>query len=105
MKKAQPMTSGIRIPSRGFLFASNPGLVSVQAKCSAFAMSRVDSRTCCATIADRRAAMGPNMAGDELGPGLLDRWALHYLGRYASSAENLRRVLMRRVRRRFPGAA
>jgi regulatory protein len=49
--------------------------------------------------------MGPNMAGDELGPGLLDRWALHYLGRYASSAENLRRVLMRRVRRRFPGAA
>lgn len=32
-------------------------------------------------------------------PELLERWALHYLGRYASSAENLRRVLMRRVRR------
>lgn len=36
---------------------------------------------------------------------LLERWALHYLGRYASSAENLRRVLMRRVRRHSPEAA
>jgi regulatory protein len=35
----------------------------------------------------------------EIEPELLERWALHYLGRYASSAENLRRVLMRRVRR------
>jgi len=41
----------------------------------------------------------------EIGPELLERWALHYLGRYASSAENLRRVLMRRVRRRAPEAA
>jgi regulatory protein len=40
----------------------------------------------------------------EIGPELLDLWALHYLGRYASSAENLRRVLMRRVRRRAPAA-
>jgi regulatory protein len=39
----------------------------------------------------------------ELRPELLERWALHYLQRYASSAENLRRVLTRRVRRRFPG--
>jgi regulatory protein len=38
----------------------------------------------------------------EIGSELLERWALHYLGRYASSAENLRRVLMRRVRRRAP---
>ena len=38
----------------------------------------------------------------EIEPELLERWALHYLGRYASSAENLRRVLMRRVRRHFP---
>jgi regulatory protein len=30
---------------------------------------------------------------------LLNRWALDYLGRYASSTENLRRVLLRRVRR------
>ena len=38
-------------------------------------------------------------------PGLIERWALHYLGRYATSAENLRRVLMRRARRRSPEAA
>lgn len=40
-------------------------------------------------------------------PDLLERWALDYLGRYASSVENLRRVLRRRVRRRDPeeGAA
>ena len=31
---------------------------------------------------------------------LIEAWALFYLGRYASSAENLRRVLERRVRRR-----
>jgi len=34
---------------------------------------------------------------------LIERWALSYLGRYASSADNLRRVLLRRVRRRVPG--
>jgi regulatory protein len=32
---------------------------------------------------------------------LLEKWALFYLERYASSAENLRRVLGRRVRRRL----
>ena len=31
---------------------------------------------------------------------LIEKWALAYLGRYASSAENLRQVLRRRVRRR-----
>jgi regulatory protein len=36
----------------------------------------------------------------EIGPALLDAWALAYLGRYSSSAENLRRVLLRRARRR-----
>jgi regulatory protein len=41
----------------------------------------------------------------EIGPELLERWALHYLGRYVSSAENFRRVLMRRVRRHSPEAA
>lgn len=45
------------------------------------------------------------METPEIEPELLERWALGYLGRYASSAENLRRVLIRRVRRRFPGAA
>ena len=32
---------------------------------------------------------------------LIEKWALAYLERYASSAENLRRVLRRRVRRRL----
>src|ERR1700681_4753581 len=35
-----------------------------------------------------------------IGPALLEKWALGYLERFASSAENLRRVLRRRVRRR-----
>jgi regulatory protein len=48
---------------------------------------------------------GPKVDDSEIGPDLLERWALHYLGRYASSAENLRRVLTRRVRRRSPEAA
>ena len=47
---------------------------------------------------------GPKVEDSEIGPDLLERWALHYLGRYASSAENLRRVLMRRVHRRAPEA-
>lgn len=42
------------------------------------------------------------MDGGEIGSELLERWALHYLGRYASSAANLRRVLMLRVRRHSP---
>ncbi len=36
----------------------------------------------------------------EIGPELIEGWALAYLGRFASSAENLRRVLLRRARRR-----
>jgi regulatory protein len=36
----------------------------------------------------------------ELGCELIERWALDYLGRYATSAEHLRRVLQRRIRRR-----
>jgi regulatory protein len=32
---------------------------------------------------------------------LIEEWALGYLGRYASTAENLRQVLRRRVRRRL----
>ena len=36
----------------------------------------------------------------EIGPELIEGWALAYLARYASSAENLRRVLLRRARNR-----
>jgi regulatory protein len=42
------------------------------------------------------------MTAADIGPEAIERWALDYLGRYASSAENLRRVLLRRVRRRRP---
>jgi regulatory protein len=47
---------------------------------------------------------GAKVDESEIGSDLLERWALHYLGRYASSAENLRRVLTRRVRRHAPKA-
>ena len=40
----------------------------------------------------------------EIPPELLERWALAYLGRYASSSANLRRVLLRRARRRTPAS-
>ena len=58
-----------------------------------------------ATVADCEGLVGPDIDGDEIGPELLERWALDYLGRYASSSENLRRVLQRRIRRRLPQAA
>jgi regulatory protein len=45
------------------------------------------------------------VSGSEIEPELLERWAILYLARYASSAENLRRVLMRRVRRHSPDVA
>jgi regulatory protein len=48
--------------------------------------------------------VGAEVDDSEIGPELLERWALGYLGRYASSAENLRRVLIRRARRRAPEA-
>ena len=54
--------------------------------------------------------MGEGLGGGDAASGetprigveLLDRWALDYLARYATSAENLRRVLQRRVLRRAP---
>jgi regulatory protein len=42
---------------------------------------------------------------ESIGPETIERWALGYLGRYASSAANLRRVLLRRLRRRLPAAS
>jgi regulatory protein len=43
----------------------------------------------------------PDASGMPIDETVLADWALAYLGRFASSAENLRRVLMRRVRRRY----
>jgi len=45
----------------------------------------------------------PPAAAVPIDRSLLEKWALAYLERYASSAENLRRVLQRRVRRRARG--
>lgn len=52
----------------------------------------------------RRARPRPEATSDpsSIDRAQLENWALSYLGRYASSAENLRRVLQRRVRRRLP---
>jgi regulatory protein len=43
--------------------------------------------------------MGEENRASAIDAALIERWALAYLGRFASSAENLRRVLLRRVRR------
>jgi regulatory protein len=45
------------------------------------------------------------MAGGEIDAAAIERWALDYLARYASSAQNLRLVLLRRARRRSREAA
>jgi regulatory protein len=45
------------------------------------------------------------MADGDIGQELIEGWALGYLGRYPSSAENLRRVLLRRLRRRLPAGS
>jgi regulatory protein len=46
--------------------------------------------------------MGEENRASAIDAALIERWALAYLGRFASSAENLRRVLLRRVRKRLP---
>jgi len=46
--------------------------------------------------------MGEETRQEIISEALIERWALAYLGRFASTAENLRRVLLRRVRRRLP---
>ena len=45
--------------------------------------------------------MRQETVGKTIDRALIERWALAYLGRFASSAENLRRVLLRRARRRL----
>jgi regulatory protein len=48
----------------------------------------------------QRPPRGEGKAEPALDAALIENWALSYLGRFASSAENLRRVLRRRARRR-----
>ena len=52
----------------------------------------------------KRTRSAPDDGGGSARPidaALLEEWALSYLGRYSSTAENLRQVLRRRVRRRL----
>ena len=49
--------------------------------------------------------MGEETRAPMIDAALIERWALGYLSRFASSTENLRRVLLRRVRRLFPDDA
>src|SRR6516164_9273557 len=93
IKKAQPITSGIRI--RRCCARTEPVFVSTLAFMT---LSRDHSRS-------RTHGGSATVNGREIGPERLERWALSYLGRYASSAENLRRVLIRRARRHSPEAA
>jgi regulatory protein len=51
-------------------------------------------------IPARRAEKQATDAPVAVDAAVIERWALSYLERFASSAENLRRVLLRRVRRR-----
>lgn len=51
-------------------------------------------------IRDRQPRWSPDDAAREVTPAYLERAALHYLERYSSGAENLRRVLLRKARRR-----
>jgi regulatory protein len=60
-------------------------------------------------VADRelvrpmRSSRQPTAAAVAIDRALLEKWALAHLERYASSAGNLRQVLLRRVRRRVGG--
>ena len=94
MKKAQPITSGIRILRRTLL-RTDPVCISTF---DFITLPRDHSRS-------RTHQWAAEVNDGEIGPELLERWALGYLGRYASSAENLRRVLIRRARRHAPEAA
>jgi regulatory protein len=52
-------------------------------------------------MARRQSAPGKGGPEAAIDAALLEEWALSHLGRYASTAENLRQVLRRRVRRRI----
>src|SRR4029077_20507379 len=98
IKKAQPMTSGIRILRRGSLVVPFDFMTVSRG-------AAVDTKRTSDHSRSRISGGAIMVSTREIGTELLECWALGYLGRYASSAENLRRVLMRRVRRHAPEAA
>jgi regulatory protein len=104
MKKAQPTISGISTLGRGSLAVGAEGPASLNAM-SRKGFDRGHDKGEWAGVAaliDRRGKM-TETEGRPIDPAVLEKWALGYLERFASSAENLRRVLRRRVRRRIRG--
>src|SRR5579862_3968731 len=95
MKNAQPTMSGITTRSRGTVAGGER---------AAWLTMRSWKIRGGPIVEDNRLAISYQLTGMEanaIDAALIERWALHYLGRYASSAENLRRVLSRRARRRL----
>jgi regulatory protein len=90
---------GALLPSRPLAWSLSIGSARLDRRISVAAvdtmLGRHHSRT-------RTVGGALKVENREIGPELLERWAIHHLGRYASSAENLRRVLVRRVRRHMP---
>ena len=95
MKNAQPTISGITTRNRGTVAGGES---------AAWLTMRSWKIRGGPIVEDNRPAISYQLAGmdtNAIDAALIERWALHYLGRYASSAENLRRVLSRRARRRL----
>src|SRR5947209_1928774 len=112
IKNAQPTISGMRIRSLGSAMVGKAGVASLKA--AAFVLGRYDCRGpipggVIGFPARSRPQSRPDCMTDRteaaIDPALIENWALSYLGRFASSVENLRRVLRRRARRRFGGEA
>lgn len=111
MKKAQPTISGMRMRSRGSAVVANvapASLTAVVPEVFAAAMIEENGAVDRKVVRPRRSppprtgriGKQPAGAAAPIDRALLETWALGYLERYASSAENLRHVLLRRVRRR-----
>jgi regulatory protein len=91
MKKAQPTTSGITTRMRGV----GSGVTATALTAIQSDLTRADGRGQCGVMGEETRPVAVDAA-------LIERWALAYVGRFASTAENLRRVLRRRVQRRLP---
>src|ERR1700733_10207389 len=94
MKKAQPTTSGITTRMRGARFGWKKAASLTIRTVALGGLIVGNGRGQCGR-------MGEETIGNLVDEALIERWALAYLGRFASSAENLRRVLLRRARRRL----
>src|SRR5260370_24155946 len=109
MKKAQPTISGMRMRSRGWAVIGNGAPASLIAAVMIEENGRPIGITFLRAMRRRQQKPPRQRSGEDreittaIDGALIEKWALAHLGRYASSAENLRRVLQRRVRRRLAG--